>query len=120
MNGRRLTERQGDLLLAAITAVLFTVQIGSEQQFAGKGAGALALALVFSATLAWRRRRPLVPLVAGVALIEASNPVSPPVCARDLLGRAAHERPRDARRERHAGRRVPAGRDRARCTVQPL
>jgi len=73
MDARRLTERHGDLLLAGLLAVLFTVQIAGEQHFAGQRPATLAVALVFSGTLAWRRRLPLVPLVAGAALIEVSN-----------------------------------------------
>ncbi len=52
---------------------LFVLQIGTEGQFAGKRAGALVVALLFSATVAWRRRWPLVPLIAGGLLIEVSN-----------------------------------------------
>jgi signal transduction histidine kinase len=73
MSARRLAERHGDLLLAALVAVLFAVQIADGEEFAGKRAGSLAMALVFAGTLAWRRRRPLVPLVAGAVLIEVSN-----------------------------------------------
>jgi signal transduction histidine kinase len=73
MHARRLTERHGDLLLALLSVLLFVVQVATEQHFAGKRAVALPAALVFSATLAWRRRLPLVPLVAGAALIELSN-----------------------------------------------
>ena len=73
----RLTDRCRDLLLAALTAVLFVAQIASQQQIAAERPAALAAALAFSATVVWRRRLPLVPLVAGTMLIEVSNLVEP-------------------------------------------
>lgn len=60
-------------MLAALVAALFVVQIATEEHFAGKRLAALAAALLFSATVAWRRSQPLVPLIAGAALIEFSN-----------------------------------------------
>ncbi len=72
-----LASRYGDPLLAALVGALFVVQIASEDHFAGKRVAALAAALLFSATLSWRRRQPLVPLVAGAVLIEFSNLVVP-------------------------------------------
>jgi signal transduction histidine kinase len=63
---KRALDRHGDLLLALVSAALFAVQVGGDP-------GALATGVAFSATLAVRRRRPLIPLAAGVALIELSN-----------------------------------------------
>ncbi|HEX4734781.1 MAG TPA: histidine kinase [Thermoleophilaceae bacterium] len=77
MRTREPIDRYGDALFAGLTAALFVVQIASEDHFAGKRGAALAAALVFSATLVWRRRQPLVPLFAGTALIEFSNLVVP-------------------------------------------
>ncbi len=59
--------------MAALVAALFVVQIVTEEHFAGKRPAALAAALLFSATVGFRRSQPLVPLVAGAALIEFSN-----------------------------------------------
>ena len=73
----RLTSRYGDPLVAALVGALFVLQIATEAHFAGERLAALAAALLFSATVAWRRRRPLIPLVAGAALIEFSNLVVP-------------------------------------------
>ncbi len=70
---REATDRFGDALLAGLSAALFTVQILTGAQFEDERGGSLAVALAFSASLALRRRMPLVPLVAGLALIEASN-----------------------------------------------
>jgi signal transduction histidine kinase len=73
MSGRRAIDLYGDALLAALSAILFTVQIVSERQFAGDRPLSLVAALLFSATLVVRRRLPLVPLLAGLGLIELSN-----------------------------------------------
>jgi signal transduction histidine kinase len=70
---RGVLDRSGDALLAVLSAALFTVQILGGSQFDEHRAGALAVALAFSATLALRRRLPLVPLVTGLGLIELSN-----------------------------------------------
>jgi signal transduction histidine kinase len=77
MSGRRAIEHYGDALLAAVSAVLFTVQIVSERQFAGDRPLSLVVALGFSATLLARRSAPLVPLLAGLVLIELSNIAAP-------------------------------------------
>jgi signal transduction histidine kinase len=68
-----VTDRYGDVLLAVLSAALFVVQIVGGSQFDDHRAPALAVALAFSATLAVRRRLPLIPLVAGLGLIELSN-----------------------------------------------
>jgi signal transduction histidine kinase len=73
MARRALIDGPADVVLVAGAAALFAVQIGTQQSFAGERAQAIVAALLFSATLAWRRRRPLVPLVAGIGLM---------VCAR--------------------------------------
>lgn len=77
MRVRRFTYAYRDLLLAVLFGALLLVQILGERSFVGKRPGAVAVALVFSATLAWRRRRPLLPLLAGAVLIEVSNLVVP-------------------------------------------
>jgi ABC-type uncharacterized transport system permease subunit len=69
MARRALIERFGDVLLAAISGALFLAQIGTEDGFAGERPQAVVVALLLSASLAWRRRRPLVPLVAGIGLM---------------------------------------------------
>jgi signal transduction histidine kinase len=79
VGSHRLTGRRADTALAALVAALFVVQIATEEHFAGKRAAALAAALLFSITVAWRRRQPLVPLVTGAALIEFSNLAVPPL-----------------------------------------
>jgi signal transduction histidine kinase len=70
---REATDRFGDALLAGLCAVLFTVQILTGEQFADERGASLAVALAFSASLALRRRMPLVPLAGVVVLIELSN-----------------------------------------------
>ena len=77
MGSTRLASRYGDLLLAALIGALFVVQVATEANFAGKRTAALAAALLFSATIVWRRHEPLIPLVVGAALIEFSNLVAP-------------------------------------------
>jgi hypothetical protein len=74
---REATDRFGDALLAAVCAALFAVQILTGEQFADERGASLAVALAFSASLALRRRMPLVPLAAGVVLIELSNAALP-------------------------------------------
>jgi signal transduction histidine kinase len=73
----RALDRYGDVILACAIAGLFVVQIVSGQQFAGERGVSLAVALTFSATVALRRRVPLVPVIAGLGLIESSNLWSP-------------------------------------------
>ena len=74
---REATDRFGDALLAGLSAALFPVQILTGARSRASAAPSLAVALAFSATLALRRRMPLVPLVAGVVLIELSNAAFP-------------------------------------------
>jgi signal transduction histidine kinase len=69
----RLASRHGDTLLGVLCAALFLAQIAGEQHFAGERTVALATALAFAATIAWRRRAPLVPLGAGIVLIVVSD-----------------------------------------------
>jgi signal transduction histidine kinase len=66
---RALIDRFGDVLLTAASGALFAVQIAAAEGFAGQRPQATVVALLFSATLAWRRRQPLVPLLGGIALM---------------------------------------------------
>jgi signal transduction histidine kinase len=66
---RAFIERFGDVLLAAASAALFLSQIATDRGFAGERAQSVVVALLFSASLVWRRRRPLVPVVAGIGLM---------------------------------------------------
>lgn len=69
MARRAFIDRFGDVLLAGVSAALFVLQIATDDGFAGKRPQAVLVALLFSASLGWRRRRPRVPLVAGIALM---------------------------------------------------
>ena len=79
MKLRRAITAYGDVLLADLVGVLFVVEILSEARFADDRAGGIVVALGFSASLAARRRAPLVALVAGVAVIVLSNQVGWPL-----------------------------------------
>jgi signal transduction histidine kinase len=69
MARRAFIDRYGDVLLAGVSATLFVLQIATGDGFAGERPQAVLVALLFSASLAWRRRRPRVPLVAGIGLM---------------------------------------------------
>ena len=62
MTLRRAMTTHGDALLAGIVGMLFVVEILTEERFAGDRAVGIVVALLFAATLAVRRR---VPLLAG-------------------------------------------------------
>jgi signal transduction histidine kinase len=66
-----------DALLAAGIGALFVAEVFGESGFAGHRPAALAVACVFAAALAVRRRRPLVTLITAAALIEYANVVGP-------------------------------------------
>ena len=70
---RRFIGGRGDALLAAALAALYLFEIFTEPDFAGERAVSLPAALAFSASLAWRRRIPLVPLLLATFVIELSN-----------------------------------------------
>jgi signal transduction histidine kinase len=70
---RAVVDRYGDPLLAASFAAAMAIQVITDSQFNEDRSQGLVLAVGFSATLAWRRRAPLLPLVAGAVLIELSN-----------------------------------------------
>jgi signal transduction histidine kinase len=69
MAPRAFVDRFGDVLLAAVSAALFLLQIATEDGYTGERPQAAAVALMFSGSLAWRRRRPRVPLLAGIGLM---------------------------------------------------
>src|SRR4051794_33768985 len=73
----RLRGQAFDTLLAAGLGALFVAEVFGESGFAGHRPQALAVAIVFSAALAVRRRLPLVTLVAALFLIEYANLVGP-------------------------------------------
>ncbi len=60
------------MLLAAAVAVVYTLEVSFEADVQHREAAALA-ALAFAASLLVRRRFPLVPLLAGLAVIELDN-----------------------------------------------
>jgi signal transduction histidine kinase len=76
---RRAITTYGDFLLAALVGVLFLVEILSESRFVEDRAVGVPAALLFSATLAARRREPLLALLTGVAVIVLSNQTGPPL-----------------------------------------
>jgi signal transduction histidine kinase len=69
---RRVLKKHGDLLLAAVVAVVYVAEVLFEADVDRRGPAALA-AVGFAASLVVRRRRPLVPLLAGLAVIELDN-----------------------------------------------
>ena len=74
-----MLQRHGELLFAVLVAVLFVVQVTSEEQFEGSRAVALAAAGGFCVALAFGRRAPVVPLTAGALLMVISNQWTPPL-----------------------------------------
>ncbi len=71
---RRFLRAHGDLLLAASVAVIYLAEVSFEADIHHREPAALA-ALTFAASLLARRRHPLVPLLAGLAVIELDNTV---------------------------------------------
>jgi signal transduction histidine kinase len=74
---RRAIASHRDIALAAALAVLFGIEIATESDFAGDRAVSIAAGLVFAATLALRRRAPLLPLAVSLGVIELSNLAAP-------------------------------------------
>ena len=70
---RDLIDRWGDAALAVALGALYLVEIFTSPEFEGERAVSVLPALIFCASLGWRRRWPLVPLVLGFGLIEFSN-----------------------------------------------
>ena len=60
-------------MLAAALGTFYVLEILVESGFDGERALSIPAALVFSASLAWRRRMPLLPLLLAVGVIELSN-----------------------------------------------
>lgn len=73
MTLRRFISTRGDVLLAAALGALYLVEILTEPEFAGDRPISIPAALAFSASLAWRRRLPLLPMVLALGVIELSN-----------------------------------------------
>jgi len=71
---RGLLRGRGDVLLAAVVAVVYVAEVSFEADVHRREPAALA-ALAFAASLLIRRRFPLVPLLAGLAVIELDNTV---------------------------------------------
>ena len=79
MTLRRTILAYGDGLLAVVVGGLYVIEILTEPRFAGERALSVAVAVVFSATLAARRPVPLLALLAGVGVIVVSNRSGPPL-----------------------------------------
>ena len=75
MSIRRLVRRYGDLVLAALIGLLYVGEASFEAGLAGHRFASVVLAVVFAAALAMRRRLPLLPLLAGAAVIAFSHTV---------------------------------------------
>jgi hypothetical protein len=69
---RVLLRSHGDRVLAAAVAVVYVLEVSFESDVTRREPSALA-ALAFAASLLVRRRLPLVPLLAGLAVIELDN-----------------------------------------------
>ena len=69
---RSWARTHGDALFAAIIAAAYVAEVTFEADVQRPGASAL-VALAFGASLLVRRRYPLVPLLAGLAVIELDN-----------------------------------------------
>ena len=74
---RRLKGETFDRLLAAGLGLLFAGEVLGESGFAGHRPQSLVVGIAFSASLAWRRRLPTVPLAGGLFVIEYSNLAGP-------------------------------------------
>jgi signal transduction histidine kinase len=85
---RPLITAHGDVLLAGLVGLLFLVEIFSQTRFEGDRPAAVPAAVLFSLTLAARRREPLLALSASVVVIVLSNHAGPPLAdtATFLLG----------------------------------
>jgi len=69
---RALLRSHGDALLAALVAVVYVAEVSFEADVHRREPAALA-ALAFAASLLVRRRYPVLPLLAGLAVIELDN-----------------------------------------------
>jgi signal transduction histidine kinase len=74
VNVRRTLQARGDLLLAAAVTVIYVAEVMLEGDVQRRAASAVAAAL-FGASLAFRRRYPLVPMLAGLAVVLLDNTV---------------------------------------------
>jgi len=74
---RRAIATYGDPYAAAALGALFLVEILTDDGFTGDRVVSVAAALVFCATVAARRRAPVLALAAGVGIVELSNLVAP-------------------------------------------
>ena len=74
MNVRRTLQARGDLLLAAAVTVIYVAEVLLEGDVQRRAPSAVAAAL-FGASLAVRRRYPLVPMLAGLAVVLLDNTV---------------------------------------------
>jgi signal transduction histidine kinase len=79
VNRHGVIAARGDVLLAGLVGVLFFLEVASEARFAADRVVGVLAALLFSATLAARRRAPLVALSVGVGVIVLSNRTGPPL-----------------------------------------
>jgi signal transduction histidine kinase len=70
---RRLLARHGDYALAGIIAAVYLSEVSFGGNVSGSRAAAAVVALAFAATLALRRRMPLLALLAGLAVVELDN-----------------------------------------------
>jgi signal transduction histidine kinase len=73
----RRIKTNGDAVLAGALAALYLFEIAVESDFAGDRVLSIPVALLFAASLAFRRRAALAPLVAGLGVIELSNLAAP-------------------------------------------
>jgi signal transduction histidine kinase len=71
--------RNLDIVIAGVIAAVYAAEVLTESGFAGHRPVNLLLGLAFSASLLMRRRYPVVPLVAGLIVIELANLARPAV-----------------------------------------
>jgi signal transduction histidine kinase len=81
MSIRRVGSKRADLTLAAALAILFLAEVLGESGFHGKRPFSALLGVAFAASLALRRRLPLVPLALALVLIEVANLAGPQALA---------------------------------------
>jgi signal transduction histidine kinase len=71
--------RHLDSVIAGVIGAIFVAEVLTESGFAGHRPLNVLIALAFSATLVVRRRFPMIPLAAGVLVIELANVARPAV-----------------------------------------
>jgi len=71
---RGVLRAYGDVVIAALVAAVYVAEVSFEADVTRREPSAL-VALAFGASLVVRRRRPVVPLLAGLAVIELDNTV---------------------------------------------